>query len=84
MHEPASSATSFIGRRQELAEIRALLVDPTYRVMTLHGPGGVGKSRLAQQMAGELSDEHADGIYYIPLQGVEMPSAIVSTVADVL
>ena len=57
--------TSFIGREQEIAEVKALL--PDSRLLTLTGPGGSGKTRLALQVAAEVLDEFADGIWLVEL-----------------
>ena len=63
--------TSFIGRADELAEITKLLADPTCRLLTLLGPGGIGKTRLAVQVTVELLDDFVHGVYFVPLQAIQ-------------
>ena len=63
--------TSFVGRQEEIAEVRRLL-DRT-RLVTLSGPGGVGKTRLAVAVAERLGDRFAAGIVFVPLAGVTRP-----------
>ncbi|HET6770917.1 MAG TPA: adenylate/guanylate cyclase domain-containing protein, partial [Actinomycetota bacterium] len=58
--------TSFIGREKELAKVKSLLVNGT-RFLTLTGPGGTGKTRLALQAAAETLTEFADGAYFVDL-----------------
>jgi predicted ATPase/DNA-binding CsgD family transcriptional regulator len=82
LHLPQQS-TPFIGRDEEVAEISRLLADPACRLLTLVGPGGVGKTRLAVQVA-ERSATFAQGSYFIPLQAVESIDFLVSAVADAL
>ena len=60
------SGTSFVGRHEELANIVTLLDDPNCRLLTLLGPGGIGKTRLALQSSAEQA-RFRDGVYFVPL-----------------
>lgn len=79
-----TAATSFIGRGTELAEVRRLLTQTTCRLLTLTGPGGIGKTRLAQEAARQLTPEYPDGVYHVPLAGLTDHTLIASGVADLL
>jgi transcriptional regulator with XRE-family HTH domain len=59
--------TSFVGREQEVTAVEALLRRGAARLLTLTGAGGIGKTRLALQVAERLTDAFADGIYFVPL-----------------
>jgi predicted ATPase/DNA-binding SARP family transcriptional activator len=75
--------TSFIGREEELAEIGRLLRDEAdCRVLTLVGPGGMGKTRLAIQAANQLSDGFPDGTFFAPLAPISSAEFLATTVAD--
>jgi predicted ATPase/class 3 adenylate cyclase len=74
--------TSFIGREGEIAEVRALL-DRT-RLLTLTGPGGAGKSRLALQLAAELLLDFKDGACFADLSSVTDPALVPSVLAKAL
>jgi predicted ATPase len=76
------AATSFIGRDAELAEVQAALRE--HRVVTLTGVGGVGKTRLAQEVAVHLADEFPDGVWFFELAAVADPGAVPDAVAAVL
>ncbi|HEX9095348.1 MAG TPA: LuxR C-terminal-related transcriptional regulator [Candidatus Dormibacteraeota bacterium] len=73
-----AEATSFIGRRRELAEVRTKL--STARLITLVGPGGVGKTRLAIRIAAQLARGFRDGAWWVELADVRDP-ALVSNAA---
>ncbi len=72
---------SFLGRTQELELIRGLLVGGTVRLLTLTGPAGVGKTRLAHEVANRLGDAFADGIWFVDLTPLRDPAAVPSALA---
>jgi predicted ATPase len=71
--------TSFIGREREISEVRGLLA--TARLLTLTGVGGAGKTRLALQVAADLLDEFADGVWLAEFAGLADPALVPQTVA---
>jgi len=77
-------STKFIGREAELAEVRRLLTDPDCRLLTLLGPGGMGKTRLSIQAVKMLKDNYKDGVFYIPLAPLTSTTALIYSMADVL
>src|SRR5271165_4514517 len=76
------AATSFIGRESELDEVRAAV--KTHRFVTLTGVGGVGKTRLALEVAARLADEFPDGVWVFELAAVADPAAVPDAVAAVV
>ena len=82
-HNLPSQATSFVGRAAELAELRSL-VSGGSRLVTIAGPGGIGKSRLALQVAAEALDGAGDGVWLVELAPVADPELVARTVAAVL
>ena len=75
-HNLPPVATPFIGREQELAAIARLLNENECRLLTLTGAGGVGKTRLALQVAIEQVDSFVDGVFYIPLVVLATPELL--------
>lgn len=75
--------TPFVGRERELGELAALLADPACRLITLVGPGGIGKTRLAAELARSpnLARSFPDGIFFVPLVGVAGPTGVEPAVA---
>jgi predicted ATPase/TolB-like protein/Tfp pilus assembly protein PilF len=80
-HNLPTHPTSLVGRERELAMLRELLVDSAARIVTLIGPGGVGKTRLATEAASQTLEEFPDGIWFIPLSAVHPPEVFLSAVA---
>ena len=77
-------ATPFLGRERELGEVVALLAMQDARLLTLTGPGGTGKTRLALQAAGLTSDAYPDGVWWIPLAPLRDPALVLPTAAQTL
>lgn len=77
-------ATALIGRAQEQAELAALLAQPHVRLVTLTGPGGTGKTRLALQVAADLNQRYADGAWFVDLALVTDPAAVAATISRAL
>jgi predicted ATPase/class 3 adenylate cyclase len=75
-------ATPFLGRERELAEVVGLL--GRTRLLTLTGPGGTGKTRLASQAAGLASDGYPDGVWWVPLAAIREPELVLETAAQVV
>jgi predicted ATPase/class 3 adenylate cyclase len=74
--------TTFLGRQRELAEAAALLDGA--RLLTLTGPGGTGKTRLALQLAADATERFHDGVYFVPLGTIGEPALVVPTIAQAL
>jgi predicted ATPase len=75
---------AFIGREREAADLRRLLSQQDVRLVTLTGPGGIGKTRLALQVAAEAASEFPGGVCFVPLSSVGERNLIVSTIAQAL
>jgi predicted ATPase len=76
------ATTSFVGRESEVADIKQALRE--HRLVTLTGVGGVGKTRLAVEVAAQLADEFPDGVWLFELAAVTDPAAVPDAVAAVL
>jgi predicted ATPase/class 3 adenylate cyclase len=77
-------ATPLVGRDGELAEVTAVLSSPGVRLVTLTGPGGSGKTRLAIALADRLTERYPDGVYFVPLAAVTSPDVMWTSIAEVL
>lgn len=76
--------TPFIGRERETADVVALLTRDDVRLLTLTGPGGIGKTRLALGAAALLRDRYPDGVWWISLAALRDPALVLETAAQAL
>src|SRR5687767_4263956 len=83
-HNLPQHATAFIGRDHELSEIAGLLAAPTCRLLTLVGPGGIGKTRLAIQAATSQPSRFAEGIAFVALSPIVSPDFLPSAIGTAL
>jgi predicted ATPase/class 3 adenylate cyclase len=73
--------TPLVGREREVAEVTQRLLVPGTRLLTLIGPGGTGKTRLALQAAADLLEEFDDGTFFVPLAALTDPKLVTSAIA---
>lgn len=76
--------TPFMGRRPEVEQIKTLVMSPDHRLLTLIGPGGIGKTRLSIQSASELADQFRDGVWFVPLAPLQSAEALLPAMANAL
>ena len=76
--------TAFVGREREVTTVCALLRQPQTCLVTLTGPGGIGKTRLGLQVAAELVDQFADGVFLVPLAPVSDPEKVIPAIIQTL
>ena len=84
LHNLPAQPTPFIGRQQELVDIRRLLNEPACHMLTLVGPGGIGKTRLALAAASAALDAFPQGVYFVPLAPLTSADYIVPALAESL
>ena len=73
-----------IGRRSEVEHIATMLLDPDIPMVTIAGPGGAGKTRLALEVAHDLASTFRDGAWFVPLAPISERVLVIPTIADVL
>jgi serine/threonine protein kinase/tetratricopeptide (TPR) repeat protein len=83
-HNLPHQLTSFVGRQSEIGEISELIEQDTCRLLTLVGPGGIGKTRLAIEVALQNLSNFPDGTFFVPLAPIASPDFIMSAIADTL
>ncbi|MBW3634202.1 MAG: tetratricopeptide repeat protein, partial [Chloroflexi bacterium] len=83
-HNQPLRLTPFIGREGLIAEVRARLEQPAVRLLTLTGPGGVGKTRLALRTAADLVEAYTDGVWFVALASVATSTLVAATIAEAL
>ena len=79
-HNLPAQMTTFVGRQHEEREIRHLLAN--VRLLTLTGPGGIGKTRLALQLGSDVLSDFPDGVYFVPLATVEATDNLLWAIAE--
>jgi len=83
-HNLSAQLTPFVGRQRELAEIAERLADSNCRLLTLVGPGGSGKTRLALEAAERERGNYPHGVFFVPLAPLSSADAIVPAVAQAI
>ncbi len=83
-HNLPAALTSFVGREAELNQLAVWLALPGCRLITLVGPGGIGKTRLALELAGRHVASFADGVFLVRLASIHQPEVVASAIAQTL
>jgi len=79
-----SALTALLGREADVQMLKGWLADPTARLITLTGPGGVGKTRLALELARALLEEGSTRVVFVSLASIRDPAFVASTIAEAL
>ena len=83
-HPPTNlliQSSALVGREQEVASARRLLADQGVRLLTLTGPGGIGKTRLGLEIAAGLLEAFEDGVFAVSLAPIADPESVPATIA---
>jgi predicted ATPase/class 3 adenylate cyclase/DNA-binding CsgD family transcriptional regulator len=83
-HNLPRQPTPFLGREREVGEVADLLRRDDTQLLTLVGPGGTGKTRLALQVAAEVLEDFTDGVFFVPLAPLADPDLVLPTIAATL
>jgi predicted ATPase/class 3 adenylate cyclase len=83
-HNLPAQVTPLVGREDAVRAVRSLLLRPAVRLVTLTGPGGIGKTRIALQVAADVIDAFKDGVLLVNLAPVQDPTLLASTIAQTL
>jgi predicted ATPase/class 3 adenylate cyclase len=83
-HNLPIQPTTLIGRETELATIAEMLRSSSRRLVTLKGPGGIGKTSLSLQVAADLLDDFPDGVFFVALAALTDPALVASTISQTL
>jgi predicted ATPase/class 3 adenylate cyclase len=83
-HNLPAQSTVLIGRETAIASVCAVLTRADVRLVTLTGPGGTGKTRLALQAAAQLLEQFSDGVWFVNLAPISDPSLVAATIAQAL
>ncbi len=78
------SRTGFVGREKEALDAKGLLLRQDVRLLTVTGPGGIGKTRLAVEIASALAEQFTGGIHFVPLSPLSDPGLLVSAIVQTL
>jgi predicted ATPase len=78
------SRTGFVGREKEASAAKELLLRQDVRLLTITGPGGIGKTRLAVEIAGALADQFPGGIHFVPLSPLSEAGLLISAIVQTL
>jgi len=82
-HFPLTTSP-FLGRSREIEELGALLDDPSCRLLTLVGPGGIGKTRLAVEVATHKRAVFPDGLFFVALAPLNRPDDLLTAIAEAM
>lgn len=74
--------TPFVGRKAELSRLEDLLSEPDVRLLTIFGPGGIGKTRLSQESGRRENERYQDGVFFVSLFSISDPEAMLSAIAS--
>jgi ATP-dependent Clp protease ATP-binding subunit ClpA len=83
-HSIPSIPNTLIGREENVKEVISILQTPSKRLVTLTGPGGIGKSRIAIEIAHQLKEHYPDGAAYVPLAPVQDYTLVAETICYAL
>lgn len=83
-HNLPADTLPFIGRKREMNELVQQLTSEKFRLITILGPGGMGKSRLSIEVGRHLLGYFTDGVYFVPLAAITSAEQIITTIADMI